>query len=64
MKIRVLLLMLTLGTATAVARAQSGCTNGSPCPASAPEIDTSLSGAALTLLGGTLLVLRARKQKK
>jgi hypothetical protein len=63
MKIRVLLLTLTLATAAAVARAQGGCVNG-PCPVTTPEIDTSLSGTALTLLGGTLLVLRARKQKR
>jgi len=44
------------------AHAQGGCLTGGSggCP-TAPEVDPSLAGSGLALLGGVVLVLRARR---
>jgi hypothetical protein len=54
-----LALLLSLHTP---AHAQGGCVNGGSggCSASAPEVDPSLATGALTLLTGTVLLLRSR----
>ena len=54
-----------------VAFGASVAANATPCPSTrpncntspAPEVDPSLAGAGIALLGGTLVVLRARRRK-
>jgi LPXTG-motif cell wall-anchored protein len=44
---------------------ERGNKNNPPdCPNTAPEVDPSMAIGGLTLLGGTLTVLRARRTKK
>lgn len=45
--------------------AQSGCVNGGTgaCPPGTPEIDPSLAGTGLVLLGGAALLIRARRKQ-
>ena len=44
-----------------------GCVSGSggPCaaPSSVPEIDPSMAGTGIVLLGGTVLLVRARRRQ-
>jgi hypothetical protein len=43
--------------------AQSGCTSGGTgCP-STPEIDPSMAGADLALLGGAAMLIRSRRKQ-
>lgn len=68
--VRSVLVLTFLAFGTSVhnyAHAQSGCVNGNPgaCPApvSVPEIDPSLAGTGVALLGGTVLLIRARRRR-
>jgi LPXTG-motif cell wall-anchored protein len=66
MKYAVLTLVLTFGASVAANAAPlPPCKDGGPsaCSKSAPEVDPSLAGAGIALLGGTLVVLRARRRK-
>lgn len=59
------LAFLTFGTC-AHSYAQGGCvTGGGPCRAvtSVPEIDPSLAGTGIVLLGGAVLLVRARRRQ-
>jgi hypothetical protein len=55
-----------LFTLHAPAHAQGGCVTGGSggCSASVPEVDPSLATGALTLLTGTVLLLRARRSPR
>jgi hypothetical protein len=60
------LALLALGTSvTNYAHAQGGCVTGgtgcTPVPA-VPEIDPSLAGTGIALLGGTVLLIRTRRR--
>jgi hypothetical protein len=61
------LAFLALGTSVSnYARAQGGCvtggTGGCPAVAAVPEIDPSLAGTGIALLGGTVLLIRTRRR--
>jgi hypothetical protein len=58
------LAFLTFGTSVSnYAHAQSGCVNGGTgaCQ-TVPEIDPSLAGTGIALLGGAVLLIRARRR--
>jgi MYXO-CTERM domain-containing protein len=46
------------------ARAQQGCVTGGTGCAAAPEIDPSLAGTGLAVLGGAVLLIRVRRRRK
>jgi hypothetical protein len=65
LKSSLLMLFLALGTCSAahgMIFRTCGIPGFPPCKKS-PEIDPGLAVSALTLLGGTLVVLRARRKK-
>jgi LPXTG-motif cell wall-anchored protein len=67
LKFALLILVLAVGVNTAAhaTPAASPCasTNPSCKPKTAPEVDPSLAAVGVSLLAGTLTVLRARKRK-
>ncbi len=63
LKYSVLAVMFVLGTST-LAHAHEDRDNGGKCNDNqAPEVDAGFAMSGLTLLGGTLTVLRARRKK-
>jgi LPXTG-motif cell wall-anchored protein len=66
MKYIVLTLIVVFGaSAAANAAPLPPCKDGGPsaCSKSAPEVDPGLAVAGISLLGGALVVLRARRRK-
>jgi hypothetical protein len=65
LKHTLMVLVLALGTCTAangLVFKKCGTGKGPPCPT--PEVDPSLAISGLTLLAGTLAVLRVRRSNK
>jgi hypothetical protein len=61
-KFALLTLVLAFGASTAANAAPCATTNFN-CKPSAPEVDPSLAAAGISLLAGTLTVVRARSRK-
>ncbi|MGA9243941.1 MAG: hypothetical protein WBW03_18395 [Silvibacterium sp.] len=63
LKYSFLVLALGLGMITAAHAAPTSTTSTVPKPSTAPEVDPSLAMGGISLVAGTLAVLRARCHK-
>jgi hypothetical protein len=64
--VRATLLVPVLLALHSPARAQGGCVNGGSgsCTAEVPEMDPGMVSGGLALLGGVVMVVRARRQRQ